>query len=160
KARLDRELQTARTDYGVPDGLLRPIETQEQSIAGTAKGSDKSFSDAAAKYTQLYNQVVAIEKMTPDQARAQTNSDLQQLDTAIQELQSKGFTKAAHYKDRLQQAQQQFGAAQTTKDFFQVDGFVQAQAAAVAQVDPIYQQMQALSTMVDAQNAALGVTDL
>src|SRR5262249_17963410 len=160
KAKLDKELQTARTSFGVPDGLLQPIETQEQAIAGTAQSSDKSYSDAASGYTRLYNQVVAIEKMTPDQARAQTNSDLQQLDAAIQDLRKQSFdTKAAHYQDRLQQAQQQVATAQTTKDYFQVDSFVETQSAAVAQVNPVYQQMQALVCAVEAQDAALAVVD-
>src|SRR5262249_45261939 len=117
------------------------------------------YSAAAEGYTQLYNQVVALEKMPPEQARAQTSADLQKLDSAIQALQQQGYAKAPHYQERLQQAQQQLAAAQTTSGYFQVDSFVQGQLAAVTQVDPVYQQMRALSGLVDAQDTALGVVE-
>src|SRR5262249_40897508 len=149
RARLDTELQTARTDAGVPEGLLLPIEAQERALAASmASGSDKAYQDATTGYTRLYNQVVALGRMTPDQARTQTQTDLQELNAAIQEIQKQGFTKTATYQGRLQQAQQQFASAKTTKDYFQVDGFVQAQAAAVEQIEPVYQRMQTLNKLV------------
>ncbi|HLJ80135.1 MAG TPA: L,D-transpeptidase [Ktedonobacterales bacterium] len=158
KAKLDHEIQIARTTYYAPDSLLQPIETQESKLAANTKsGSDASYQSAAAGYTRLYNAVVAIEKMTPAQARAQTSGDLQQLSDAITSVQKQGFTEIAQYTPRLQQAQQQFAAATTTKEYFQVDRFVQTQLAAVNDINPVYQQMQALNTLVNQRDAALGL---
>jgi hypothetical protein len=158
KAKLDQELGTARTTYNVPDGLLQPIVKQENSLfAGTASGTDSSYQAATAGYRQLYTQVVAIEQMTPQQALAQTQSDMQTFTTSLQQVQSDGFSEATQYQQRLQQAKQQVSSAVTTKDFFTVDGFVQAQAAAVSKIEPVYHQLQALNTAVDAQNKALNI---
>jgi L,D-transpeptidase catalytic domain len=160
QARLDKELRTARTQLDVPDALLAPIVTREQQVAAsTAGGSDTSYQNAAAAYTQLYNKVVAIEHMSPDQAKAQTAADLQQLDTAIQAVQKQGFVETLQFQQREQQAQQQLAAAVTTKDFFQVDSFVQSQISAAQNIGPVYQQMQALNRLVSQQGQALGLQD-
>ncbi|HLZ23451.1 MAG TPA: L,D-transpeptidase [Ktedonobacterales bacterium] len=158
KARLDHEVQTARTTYLVPESLLQPIETQESKLAaGTAGGTDAGYQSADAGYTRLYNTVLALERMTPAQARAQTSTDLQQLEDAITSVQKQGFVEVAQYSPRLQQAQQQFAAAATTKEYFQVDRFVQEQLTAVNDINPVYQQLQALNAMVSAHDAALGI---
>lgn len=158
KARLDQELHNASTNMSVPDLLLQPIERQEQTVAaGTKKGSDASYQSAAASYTQLYNQVVAIEKWTPAQAHTQANADLKQLVTSVQDVQNQGFAEAGGYAQRLQQAQQQFSSAKTTKDYFKLDTFVQGQLAAIKQIDPVYQQMRTLNKQIDVQNQSLGL---
>ena len=158
QAKLDKELRTARTQVGVPDGLLAPIVTREQQIeASTAGGSDTSYQNAAAVYAQLYNKVVAVEHLTPDQAKAQTAADLQQLDTAVQAVQKQGFVETLQFQQREQQAQQQFAAAATTKDYFQVDSYVESQTSAAQSIGPVYQQMQALNRLVSQQSQALGL---
>ncbi|WIG59555.1 MAG: hypothetical protein OJF49_002302 [Ktedonobacterales bacterium] len=161
KAKLDKEIHNAQVNLFVPDSLLLPIQTQEAALAAsTAKGSDQSFQAAASGYSHLYDQLVAIERMTPDQAKAQTSSDIQQLTAALQSVQKQGFVEADQFAQRLQQAKQQFTqlpAAATTKDYFQLDRFVQAQTAAVNQIVPVYQQMQTVESLVKAQNAALGL---
>jgi hypothetical protein len=160
KTRLDRELQKARTSAFAPDSLLLPIQTQENRLAAsTASGSDASYQSAASGYTRLYNNVLAIEKMTPTQAQAQTSTELQQLGDAIASIQKQGFVEAAQYAGRLQQARQQFTAATTTKEYFQVDRFVEAQLAAVNDIYPVYQQMQALNAQVNARDSLLGLAN-
>jgi hypothetical protein len=159
KAKLDRALQTARTTYFVPDSLLLPIQTQEHTLAaGVASGSDASYQSAAAGYTRLYNQVLADEQMTPAQAQALTSTDLQQFSSALQQVQNQGFIEAAQYTSKQQQAQQQFTVATTTKDYFQIARFVEAQLAAVNDIDPVYQQLQALDTLISNRESELGLT--
>ncbi len=159
KAKLDREIQTARTTYLVPDSLLLPIQTQENTLAaGTASGTDASYQSAAAGYTRLYNQVLADEKMTPAQARTQAQSDLQQFSSALQAVQNQGFIEAAQYAPKQQQAQQQLTAATTTKEYFQVARFIEAQLAAVNDINPVYQQLQALDTLISNRESELGLT--
>src|SRR5690349_1638445 len=44
QARLDQEMQTARTHLHVPDGLLQPIIDQEHTLtAGTKPGTVKAY---------------------------------------------------------------------------------------------------------------------
>lgn len=158
KAKLDTELATARTNPGVPDSLLAPIVAQEQTLAaGTSKGTDASYQTATAGYTRLYNQVVALEQTSPDKAKTQANTDLQQLTAAIQAMNKQGFVEVALYQQRLDQAQTQLSTAQTTKDYFKVASYAEAQTAAVNQLEPVYKQMQDLGKLVDAQNQALGL---
>lgn len=158
KAKLDKELTAARANPGVPETLLAPIVAQEQTLASsTSKGTDASYSTAAAGYTRLYGQVVALEKMSPDQAKAQADTDLQQLDTAIKAVNKQGFAEATQYQQHLDSANQQFSTAQTTKDYFKVASYAEAQTAAVSQLEPVYKQMQNLGKLVDTQNQALGL---
>lgn len=159
KVKLDHEILIAQTTYLVPDALLKPIQTQEARLAaGTTSGADASFQSASAGYTRLYNAVVALEKMTPAQAREQTATDLQQLADAITSVQKQGFVEVSHYTPALQQAQQQFAAATTTKEYFKVDRFVGAQLAAVNDINPVYQQLQALNALISNRESQLGIT--
>ncbi|MFI5271951.1 MAG: L,D-transpeptidase [Ktedonobacterales bacterium] len=153
KARLDRELVVARTQVGVPDSLLAPIESQETTLAASATSSD-----TAAAYTKLYHQVVAAEQLSPDQARAQTTTDLQQLTTAIAAVQKDGFIEAAQYQQNLQQEQQQLASTTTTKGYFALARAVEDQTAAVSSIAPVYHQMQALNAQVSAQEQAMGLS--
>src|SRR5689334_21362487 len=158
QARLDQEMQTARTHLHVPDGLLQPIVDQEHTLTvGTKPGTVKAYQDAATDYAHLYDQVVAIEHMTPQQAQAQAQKDMQRFTASLQHVQDAGFVEAAQYQQGLQKAQQQLDAAATTTDYFTADGFIQAQTAAVEKIEPVYQQIQALNAQVDARNIALGV---
>lgn len=158
QARLDQEMQSARTHLHVPDGLLQPIIDQERTLtAGTRSSTEKAYQDAATGYSKLYDQVVAIEHMTPQQARTQAQKDMQRFTTSLQHVQDAGFVEAAQYQQGLQKAQQQLDAAATTTDYFTADGFIQAQTAAVEKIEPVYQQIQALNAQVDARNTALGV---
>ncbi|MGZ3583306.1 MAG: L,D-transpeptidase [Ktedonobacterales bacterium] len=157
--RLDHELQVVRTSLNVPDTMLQPIVTREHTLATAATNSNsaKAYQDASTGYTQLYNQVLAIEHMTPQQVRALTQKDMQQLTTSLQQVEKQDFTEAARFRKNLQQAQQQLNTATTPKELFTLDGFVLAQTAAVQQIEPVYHQYQLLKAQVDAQDKALGV---
>ncbi|HEX8033268.1 MAG TPA: hypothetical protein VF510_05450, partial [Ktedonobacterales bacterium] len=156
--RLDHELQVTRTSLNVPDTMLQPIVTREHTLAAaTTSNSAKAYQDATSGYNQLYNQVVAIEHLTPQQVHALVQKDMQQLTTSLQQVEKQDFTEAARYRKNLQQAQQQLNTATTPKDLFTLDGFVLAQTAAVQQIEPVYHQYQLLKAQVDAQDKALGV---
>src|SRR5258708_1972445 len=159
KAKLDAELQHAQTNAGIPPTVLQPIKTQESALAaGIAYGSDKTGQTAAAGYTKLYDQVVALEQMTPDQVQAKASGDLQALTQPLQSVQNHGFVEAATFQPHVQQAQQQLAAATTKQGYFAADGYILDQDAAVTQIVPVYHQIQALGALVDAQAKALGST--
>lgn len=161
KQRLDHELQVTRTTLNVPDAMLQPIVTRERTLdAATTSHSAQSYQDAASGYDRLYNQVVAIEHMTPQQLRTQIQKDMQQLTTSLQQVEKQGFVEAAQYRKNLQQAQQQLDTAKTPKELFTLDGFVLTQTAAVQFIEPVYHQYQVLTAQVDAQDKALGVAPI
>jgi lipoprotein-anchoring transpeptidase ErfK/SrfK len=157
KTRLDSALKDAHTKLSVPPLLLAPIEAKEQTIAtSTADGSDAHSQQAASGYTQLYQQLTAIEKWTPAQAKAQTTTDLTVLDTALGSVEKDGFVEAKTFRTKQQQFQTQLPAAQTTHDYFVLDTSVQDALISVQLIKPVYQQIQALRDQVKGQNAAFG----
>ncbi|MGO8950793.1 MAG: L,D-transpeptidase [Ktedonobacterales bacterium] len=159
KAMLDRELRTAQVSAGVPQALLQPIEQQEGGLTtAMSNGSDKDGQAAAVGYEKLYNQVVALVKLTPDQIHQRATHDLQSFVLALQPVENQGFVEAATYHAHLQQAQQQLVAATTAKEYFAADGYILDQTSAVAQIIPVYHQIQSLESLVSAQAAAQGST--
>jgi hypothetical protein len=160
KAKLDTELHAASTTAGVPERRLAPIVTQENSLAASAsRGSSGAYQAAADGYAKLYNQVVALEKMTPSEAQAQASSDLSTLQSSLATAESAGVadvtTAAKLFDPSVPQAQQQLATAKTTKDYFAVDGYILDQTAAVTQILPDYQLIQTLTGLVNTQTAAL-----
>lgn len=159
QARLNAELQAAKSTYHVPDGLLQPIVTQEKAAqASAAGGSDKALQSAGATYGRLYTQVISLERMTPDKAHTQAQSDVKQFSSALDAVQQDGFAEATQYQPRLQHAQQQLAAAATTSDYFAVSSYAEAQTAAVRLISPVYKQLQTFDALVTSQNQALGIT--
>lgn len=157
KARLDSALKAAHTTLSVPPLLLAPIEAKEQTLAASdADGLDAHAKQAAAGYAQLYQQLMAIEKWTPAQAKAQTATDLTALDTALATVEKDGFVEAQTFRTKQQQLQAQLPTAQTTHDFFVLDSSVQDALTAVQSMAPVYHQIQALNDQVKGQNAAFG----
>ncbi len=160
KAKLDTELHAASTTAGVPARRLSLIITQENALtAGTSSGSSSAYQVAADGYTKLYNQVVALEKMTPAQAQAQTLSDLGTLQASLATTEHAGIadviSAARVFDSTVPAAQQQLTTAHTTRDYFAVDGYILDQLAAVTQILPVYQQIQTLTTLVNTQSAAV-----
>ncbi|HEU0028054.1 MAG TPA: L,D-transpeptidase [Ktedonobacterales bacterium] len=160
KTKLDTELRTASTVAGVPARRLDPIIAQENSLAAnTSSGSNSAYQSAADGYTKLYNQVIALEKMTPSEAQAQASGDLSALQSSLATTESSGIadvvTAAKLFDPTVPEAQQRLAVAKTTKDFFAVDGYILDQSAAVTLILPDYQQIQALATLVNTQSAAL-----
>ncbi|HEX8033695.1 MAG TPA: L,D-transpeptidase [Ktedonobacterales bacterium] len=160
KTKLDTELHTATTGAGVPARRLAPIIARENALAaGTSSGSSSAYQAAADGYTQLYNQVVALEKMTPSQAQAQASSDLSALQSSLATTEHAGITDvtsaAKLFDPSVPQAQQRLAAAQTTKDYFAVDGYILDQLGAVTQILPVYQQIQTLTTLTNSVSNSL-----
>src|SRR5690242_2870851 len=112
--RLDHELQVVRTSLTAPNPMLQPSAPRDPTLAvATTSNSAKAYQDASTGYNQLYNQVLAIEHMTPQQIRALTQKDMLQLTTSLQQVEKQDFTEAARFRKNLQQAQQQLNTATT-----------------------------------------------
>jgi hypothetical protein len=159
KTKLDKEIHTAETSVGIPDVLLQPIEQKENNLTiGMASGADKSGQAAAKGYQQLYTQVVALEKLTPDQIHQQATANLQTFSQALQPVVSQGFVEAQTFQAHYQLAQQELAAATTAKDYFAVDGYIIDQTNAVNQIVPVYQQIQGLQALVTTEAQAEGST--
>ncbi|HEX6800475.1 MAG TPA: L,D-transpeptidase [Ktedonobacterales bacterium] len=157
KSRLDTEIATARTKYSVPDLLLAPIRQQEQTLAASAHGSDNAYTTAATGYSRLYNQVVALEHASPQQAQTAVQTDLKQYNTVLAAVQKQGYIEAGQYAQNMQKAQQQYANASTTAQLFQYARYIEAQTVALNAIDPTYQQLKALNAQIDAQAQALGL---
>lgn len=160
KAKLDTELHTASTVAGVPARRLAPIIAQENALAASAaSGSGSAYQTAANGYASLYQQVVALEQLTPGQAQAMAASDLSTLQADLSVAERAGIadvtTAAQLFAPSVPLAQEQLAAARTTKQYFAVDGYLLDQNAAVTQILPDYQQIQTLSTQVTTLTAAL-----
>ena len=160
KTKLDTELHAATTRVGVPARRLAPIIAQENLLAAnTSSGSSSAYQAAANGYDKLYHQVVALEKLTPSEARSQASGDLSALQSSLAMTESAGIadvTAAAKLFDpSIQVAQQRLAAATTTQEYFAVDGYLLDQSAAVGLILPDYQQIQTLTKLVDTQTANL-----
>jgi hypothetical protein len=159
KAKLDRELHTAQESVGIPAILLQPFVQRENTLAvAMASGSQTSAQAAATGYAALYQQVVTMEKLTPDQIHQQATHDLQAFSQSLQPVANQGFGEAGTFQTHYQQAQQQLNAATTAKQYFAADGYIVDQTNAVSQIIPVYHQMQTLSNLVNAQSQAMGST--
>jgi hypothetical protein len=157
-AQLDAALRDAATRAHAPQRLLTPIQTQEAQVTASiqgAKGSLASYQQATTRYQQLRAQVTQIVNMPSTQARALTQTDLTQLETAVTALGKTGVAEASGYQQRLSQAEQRFQAATTTPDYFQVDALLQDQLAAAAAYQPTAAKLRQLRTLVAAQQQVL-----
>src|SRR5262249_26886835 len=94
QAKLGHELTHARQDLGIPDSLLQPVITQEQKVASGEGGLFYNYSDAAANYTLLYNQLIGIEQSSGDLLKKQTQADLQAFTQILAKRRADGFIEA------------------------------------------------------------------
>jgi L,D-transpeptidase catalytic domain len=148
KAQLDHALDDATSRMHAPQGLLQPIRIQEQQVTTAIDGSLTGWQHAAQEYTRLQRQVERIVAMSPADAKVLTQNDLNQLVTAVAALANSKVAEATGYQHRLQQAQNAFNSAQTTRDFFALDGFVQDQVTAVAAYKPTHDRLVQFSALV------------
>ena len=160
KTKLDTELHTASTGAGVPARRLAPIVARENALAAsTASGSSSAYQAAADGYSGLYNQVIALETMTPSEAQAQASNDLGALQSSLATTERSSIadvsSAAKIFDPSVPVAQQRLTTAHTTKDYFAVDGYILDQLAAVTQILPVYQQIQTLSKQVNSMAASL-----
>src|SRR6185437_438258 len=155
KARLDTALTNATTQTNAPQGLLQPIQTQEQHVATSTDGSLAGWQNATDQYTRLRTQVESIVSMPVSQARDMAQKDLNQFQNSVTALAKTKNNETAGYQARLAQAQNQFNGAKTTHDYFVADGFAQDQVAALAAYQPTSDQLQLLNTLVTAEQKLL-----
>jgi hypothetical protein len=155
KLQLDHALDDATAHMHAPQGLIQPIRTQERQVTAATDGSLAGWQHATEGYTRLRAQVADIISMSPADARALTQNDLTQLETAVAVLASSKAAEAVGYQSRLQQAQTVFQSAQTTRDYFTLDSFVQDQVAAVGAYNPTHDRLVQLSALVLSEQQLL-----
>lgn len=155
KAHLNQELASATNDMHVPPSLLTPIIQGEQRASVGGDGTIGSYQAASNAYLDLIRQIQTIEQMSPAQAKAMTQRDLDTFSAGVATLTQGSYIEASGYSGRLAQAQSSFTKAATTKDFFAVDSFAQAQNAAIAQFQPTYNRLEAFSKLVDEESSLL-----
>ncbi len=141
RAQLDTELAHAR-QMGIPDSMLQPIVSQETKIASGDGGWGYSYSNAAANYTLLYNQLVGVEQQSADIIKHQAMTNLQAFSSILAERKGQGFAEANDYQVRLSQALQDLANAKTAGDYARVADFAQTQTQALAAMWPAYQKLQ------------------
>ena len=111
KAKLDTELHHARTDLGIPDWLLAPIEQQEKSIASGQGGL--SSQNAEKNYDLLYSQLTGIEQTAGQTLKTQAGKDVDAFTTALNARRSQGFSQVNVYQARLDADIKAYDAATT-----------------------------------------------
>ncbi len=154
KAKLDRELQHASKDLGIPDSMLKPIVTQEQATAAGADGWNYNYQSAAANYTLLYNQLIGIEQTATQTLRQQATSDIEAFTRALNERRSQGFIEANAYQARLDQALKDFQNAKTPGDYARIDALARSQTSALNALWPAYQKLQTFKATLHAMETA------
>lgn len=150
KAKLDQELTHARSDLGIPDSLLHPVVAQEQKVSSGEGGLFYNYSDAAANYALLYNQLVGIEQSSGDLLKQQTQADLQAFTQILTKRRADGFIEADQYQTRLDQAAQDYDQAKTPGDYARIDAVATANTAALNAMWPAYQKLQSYKSVLDA----------
>src|SRR5690348_2000347 len=133
---------------GLPEALLAPVTSQEQTVAAGAGGDKYNWRDAAANYGLLYSQLLGIEQTATQTLRQQTNNDLQALTAAIAARRGDGFGEVNAYQVRLDQAFQDFAAGQTAADFARLDATVRAQTDALNALGPAYAKLQEFAAAI------------
>ncbi|HKV84589.1 MAG TPA: L,D-transpeptidase [Ktedonobacterales bacterium] len=152
KAKLDTELHHARTDLGIPDWLLAPIEQQEKSIASGQGGL--SSQNAEKNYDLLYSQLTGIEQTAGQTLKTQAGKDVDAFTTALNARRSQGFSQVNVYQARLDADIKAYDAATTPGDFAQVDASAQQQTIALNALWPAYLKLKDLRATLDTLHAA------
>lgn len=156
KARLDNELQHARTALALPDSMLQPIISQEEKISSGEGGFNYNYQDAASNYTLLYNQLIGIEQTAQQTLQKQASDDIQAFSNAITQLRGQKFSEIDIYQARLNQAVQDFNAAKIVGDYARIDETVRQQTAALHALWPAYEKLQDFKTILRTlQNAGM-----
>jgi len=150
KAKLDQELTHARNDLGIPDSLLKPVVMQEQKVASGEGGLFYNYSDAAANYSLLYNQLIGIEQSSGDLLKQQTQADLQAFTQILAKRRADGFIEADQYQARLDEALQDYDQAKTPGDYARIDEVATANTAALNAMWPAYQKLQSYKAVLDS----------
>ncbi|MEO7000760.1 MAG: L,D-transpeptidase [Ktedonobacterales bacterium] len=156
QAKLDHELHHAKSELGIPESMLKPIETQEQSVASGAGGWNYSYKDASYHYQLLYTQLVGIEQTAGQTLKQQASADIAAFTNALNARRSQGFKQIDAYQGRLQQVIGDYNNAQMPGDFAKVDAEARANTEALNALWPAYQKLQAFQQVLLAlRNAGL-----
>lgn len=158
KAKLDQTLTEASAKMYVPPSLLAPIQKDEKQANVGNDGTIGSYQAASAAYVRLTQQTMAVEQMTPDQAKSLAQTDLTTFSNGVATLTKGSFIEASGYAGRLDQAQSDFKSATTTPQYFKVDTFAQQQNAAIALFQPTYERLQNFTKLVDTESTLLNGT--
>jgi hypothetical protein len=142
KDKLDRELQHAHSDLGIPDSMLTSITSQEQKIASGEGGFNYNYDDAAGNYQLLYTQLTSLEQTAGPQLQRQADADIQAFAQALNQRLSQGFTEGDVYQSRLDQARQDFSRAKLPGDYAKVDDVARQNTEALHALWPAYQKLQ------------------
>lgn len=154
KAKLDQELTHARTDLGLPDRLLQPIEAQEHKVASGEGGLFYNYSDAASNFNLLYTQLLGVEQTAKQTLQTQAEQDLQAFASILNQRQAEGFIEAAAYQARFTDANTQYDQAQSAADYAKVSDLAEAQTQALQAMWPAYQKLLAFQKVIQSLNAA------
>lgn len=147
--RLDSELHHAQ-QMGIPDSMLKPIETQEASIASGQGGWGYSYDNAARNYDLLYNQLLGIEQQSLQTLQQQAITNIGAFSSLLAERKNQGFTEVADYQARLSKAFQDLNSAKTPGDYANVAQFAQTQTQALEAMWPAYLKLQDFRKALDA----------
>ena len=103
-----------------------------------------NYQDAASNYTLLYTQLVGVEQTAGQTLKQQATDDIQAFSIAITSRRADGFDQAiiGVYQTRLDQASNDFNAAQKPGDFARVDTFARQQTEALNAMGPAYDKLQ------------------
>lgn len=154
KAKLDKELQHARTDLGIPDWLLQPVEKQEKTIASGQGGWSYNYQNAQKNYDLLYTQVVGIEQTAGETLKTQAGKDIDAFTTALNARRNQGFTEANVYQTRLDATIKAYDLAATPGDFAKVDATAQQQTNALNALWPAYLKLKDFRATLDSLHSA------
>ncbi|HEX9038874.1 MAG TPA: L,D-transpeptidase [Ktedonobacterales bacterium] len=150
KSRLDHELTRAKTELGLPDSLLQPIETQEAKVAAGEGGWNYNYQDAAANYALLTTQLQGVEQTAGQTLKQQASDDIQAFTTAVTNSRAAGFDQSIMevYQNRLTQAVTDFDAARLPADYGRVDTFARQQTEALNAMGPAYDKLQEFNKII------------
>jgi len=148
KATLDRELAHARGDLGLPDRMLADVTAQERKAASGDGGLFYNYGDAAARYHQLYTQLVGIEQGAQTSLQQRAQADLQAFAAALDQRRADGFAEVPGYQARLDDARKAYAQATKPGDYAHVSDIASAQAKALDAMKPAFDKLQALQALV------------
>ena len=141
RAQLDNELGVAR-QMGIPDDMLSPVVSREQSLSAGQGGWGYDYHAAASQYAQLYSQLQDIERNAGDVLKQRASQQVDAFSALVIQRKAQGFSEASAYQTRVAQAQRDLASARTPADFARINTFAQGQVQSLVALWPVYQQLQ------------------
>jgi hypothetical protein len=154
RQRLDRELQRAQADLGVPASLLAPIIAQEQVVRNADRGVSENDQVAASDYALLLTQARQVEQTANVTLHDTANGEVELLMTALTTARAQNFPYVFDYQARLEQAQRQLASAHTIRDNASVEALLSGQLIALRTMGPAWTTFQSLHTQLETLRLA------